>query len=424
VSLLLKGGRILDPASGTDTTTDLLIDGGTIAKVANGIPAAGHEVIDAAGRWVTPGLIDLHVHLREPGEEYKEDIATGARAAVTGGFTAVVAMPNTKPPIDNGELVEYVKRRGEAVGLCRVLPTGAVTMGQEGKALAPCGELVRAGAVALTDDGHPVDDANLFRRALEYSQDFGVPILTHAEERALSKDGHMHEGAVSTRLGLRGIPRTAEDAAVARDVLLAEYTGGRLHVCHVSTAGAVDLIRRAKERGAHVTGEAAPHHFTLTHEAVEGFATNAKMNPPLREEADVAAVIAGLRDGTLDAIATDHAPHSLLEKDCELAEAKNGIIGLETALPLALDLWRNHGMKPLDVVARLTWGPAQVLRAPFGKLAAGAPADVTVLDPDATWTFDLDRISSKSKNSPFIGRSLRGWATHTIVGGRVVYRRN
>lgn len=425
MNIAVRNGRLLDPASGRDEVADVLIVEGKVASV--GAPGAvrgpeGMEVVDARGLWVIPGLIDLHVHLREPGQEYKEDIASGSAAAAAGGFTTIVAMPNTAPPIDNGELVAFVHQRGAAAGKCRVLPTGCVTRAQAGKQMAPIAEMQRAGAVAITDDGHPVADAALMRRALEYSQSFGLPVLTHAEDTCLSHGGHMHEGLVATRLGMRGMPRTAEDAAVWRDILLAEYTGGRLHVCHVSTQGAVEAIRWAKARGVHVTAEAAPHHFALTHEAVADFDTATKMNPPLREESDRQAVIAGLADGTLDAIATDHAPHSVLEKDTSFADASFGVIGLQSALPLSLQLWRDGYMPLLDVLGRLTVGPARALGLAGGRIAVGEAGDIAVVDPDASWTLTPEVILSKSTNSPFLGQVLRGQVKTTILGGRVLHR--
>jgi dihydroorotase len=424
LKVIVRNGRLLDPQSRTDRLADVRVVDGKVAEIAaaGALGEATADVaIDATDRWILPGLVDVHVHLREPGEEYKEDIASGSAAAAAGGFTSMVAMPNTRPVIDNGELVHYIWQRGEAVGLCRVLPAGAVTAGQKGQALAPYGEMRRAGVVALTDDGHPVADGGLMRSALEYSRDFGLPVLTHAEEPTLSRNCHMHEGAVSTRLGIRGVPRVSEDAAVARDIMLAEYTGGHLHVCHVSTEAAVDLIRRAKARGVRVTGEATPHHFVLTDEAVEGYRTAAKMNPPLREERDRLAVIEGLRDGTLDAIATDHAPHSSIEKDVAFSEAANGVIGLQTSLPLSLDLWRSGAMPLLDVVDRLTAGPCRALGLPYGTLQRGGVADLVVVDPDATWQLDAESVLSKSINSPFLGRTLKGRVLATILAGRQVY---
>jgi dihydroorotase len=424
-ALLIKNGRLIDASSRTDAQRDIRLENGVIAEVApvGRLGAEGATVIDASGKWVLPGLIDLHVHLREPGQEYKEDIESGSRAAAAGGFTAIVAMANTTPVADNAEVVSFVLRRGREVGLVRVLPVGAVTVGLAGETMAPMGELKRAGAVAVSDDGKPVWNSRIMRHALEYSQDFGMAVLSHAEDRDLVKGGHMNEGPVSARLGLKGAPAIGEDIAVARDIMLAEHTGGRLHVQHVSTRGSVDLIRAAKRRGVRVTGEATPHHFTLTDEAVVGYDTNAKMAPPLRSEADRQAVIAGLADGTLDAIATDHAPHSVLEKDTTFDEAANGIIGLQTALPLALDLWRSGALPVLALVEKMTWGPARALGLPYGTLAKGAPADVTIVDPDAPWTLAADVILSKSKNSPFMGRALRGLVETTILGGRVTYRR-
>ena len=425
MSFIIRNGRLLDPASQTDKLADIHVQDGKIAAIAAPATLAvpGAEVIDATNRWVMPGIIDLHVHLREPGEEYKEDIASGSRAAVFGGVTTIIAMPNTRPVIDNAELVRYVSNRAAQVGLCRVLPTGAVTVGQLGEQLAPFGEMQRAGAVALTDDGRPVANAALMRSALEYAANFGLPVMTHAEELALSKGCHMHEGAVSTRLGLRGAPRVAEDAAVARDIMLAEYTGGHLHVCHVSTAAAVALIRQGKARGVRVTAEATPHHFTLTDAAVDGFNTHAKMNPPLREETDRLAVIEGLSDGTLDAVATDHAPHSSLEKDVAFADAANGVLGLQTTLPLTLDLWRLGFIPLLTALARLTCGPAQVLGLPTGRLSVGAPADLAVVDAEAPWELSQHEVLSKSVNSPFLGRKLIGRVEQTVVAGTLVFQR-
>ena len=424
MSLLVRNGRLLDPKSGRDAVLDIKIEKDKVVGLGDpGSVAASKSgtVIDAAKCWVLPGLIDVHVHLREPGEEYKEDIESGSRAAAFGGFTQVVAMPNTHPVIDKAELVSYILQRSAAVGLCRILPAAAVTVGQKGTQLAPFGELRRAGAVALTDDGRPVADAGLMRSALDYARDFDLPVLTHAEEPALTKNCHMHEGSVSTRLGIRGASRVAEDAAVARDIMLAEYTGGRLHVCHVSTAAAVDLIRQAKLRGVRVTGEATPHHFILTDEAVVGYRTAAKMNPPLREEHDRLAVIEGLRDGTLAAIATDHAPHSSIEKDVPFSEAAHGVLGLQTALPLALELCRDHGFSAMEVVRLLTWGPAQALGLDGGSLEVGATADLAVVNPETPWTFTPGSVLSKSQNSPFLNRSLTGRVETTILAGRPVF---
>jgi dihydroorotase len=420
---VLSGGRLIDPKSQTDTCVDIAIEGTRVVQIAQAHTLKAATVVDVSGLWVLPGLIDVHVHLREPGQEYKEDILSGSRAAAFGGFTTIVAMPNTRPVIDNAELVQYVLRRGQETGLCRVLPSGAVTQGQQGKALAPFGEMRAAGVCALTDDGHPVADPGLMRSALEYARGFDLPVLTHAEEPGLSCGGHMHEGEVSTRLGIKGVPRVSEDVAVGRDILLAEYTGGRLHVCHVSTARAVELIRQAKKRGVKVTGEAAPHHFTLTHQAVEGYSTSAKMNPPLREQADVDAVIEGLKDGTLDAIATDHAPHSSIEKDVPFSDAACGITGLQTSLPLSLDLWRRHGMPLMDVVERMTWGPARALSLPYGYVAVGHLADLVVVNPNASWVFDASTNLSKSTNSPFMGSTMHGWVEKTVLEGKIVYQR-
>ncbi len=424
-SLLIRGGRVLDPGTSMDREADVRIDGEVIAEIGapGSLSAVGEQVIEAHGRWVLPGLIDLHAHLREPGEEYKEDIASGSAAAAAGGFTTILAMANTKPVADNAEVVRFVAERARSVGLCRVLPAGAVTVGQAGEVLAPFGELKAAGAVAVSDDGRWVANGRLFRSALEYAQDFGLRVLSHAEDNTLSSGGLMHEGRMSTQLGLRGIPAAAEEIAVARDLILAEATGGLLHICHVSTAGGVELIRAAKARGTRVTAEATPHHFTLTDEAVAGFDPNTKMRPPLRSAADRKALIAGLQDGTIDAIATDHAPHSTIEKDAPYEEAANGVIGLETALPLSLELWRAAGVPLMTVIARLTTGPARVLGLPYGGLAKGAPADLTIIDPEITFELTSEAVVSKSKNSPFLGKKLQGRVEVTLLGGKVSFRR-
>lgn len=426
MKLVIQNGRLLDPKSEVDRTVDILIEDGTIRDIvaAGSAPITAANLIDAKGKWVTPGLVDVHVHLREPGEEYKEDIASGSRAASAGGFTSIVAMANTRPVIDSAELVAAVARRAAEVGVCRVYPVGAVTMGQGGETLAPFAEMRRAGAIAVSDDGLPVKNPAIMRRALEYALDHDLPLLTHADEPALSAGGTMHEAGVSTRLGLRGIPGVSEDIAVARDVALAEYTGGRMHVCHVSTANAVQTIRDAKRRGVRVTAEATPHHFTLTHAAVEGFGSETKMAPPLRTEADRRAVIEGLRDGTLDAIATDHAPHSSIEKDVAFADAANGVIGLQTALPLTLDLWRAGDLPLLSAMARLTCGPAAALGLPCGTAAIGAVADLAIIDPEASWKLNDETNFSKSVNSPFWNQPLTGRTDATILGGEVVYRRD
>jgi len=423
MKILLKGGRVLDPVHNIDDTLDLLIEDGRIANISKNIEAGGAETIDARGKLVVPGLIDIHVHLRDPGYEYKEDIVTGTRAAAAGGFTSVACMPNTNPVNDNKAVTLYILRKAAEEGCVNVFPVGSITKGLKGESLAEMGELKEAGCLAVSDDGRPVANGELMRRALEYARPFGLTVISHAEDISLVGEGVMNEGFVATELGLKGIPWVAEDAAVARDVMLAEFAGARLHVAHVSTRGAVEIVRAAKKRGVRVTCEATPHHFTLTDDAVRGYNTNAKMNPPLRCAEDVAAVRAGLADGTIDAIATDHAPHHLDEKNVEFNIALNGIVGLETALPLSLRLVED-GVLPLkDVIARLTIGPARALGIPRGTLEVGAAADVTVIDPELKWTVAADKLLSKSKNTPFDGWKLKGAATHTIVGGKVVYQR-
>ena len=451
-SLAIRGGRVLDPGHGLDTIADVLIENGRIAKVGAALAAA--QVIEAEGLVLCPGFVDIHCHLRDPGFEHKETIETGTRAAARGGFTTVCCMPNTEPPIDSRATVEYVLRTAAAVGLVRVLPIGCVSQGRHGEALAELADLAEAGAVGFSDDGNPVADAALMRRALEYSQALGLPVIDHCEEPSLTKEGVMHEGWVSTRLGLCGQPAAAEEAAVARDIALAEFTASHVHIAHVSTRGSVELVRAAKARGVSVTAEVTPHHLTLTHEAVAfspacpagrpagngsltpagggpafgGYDTNAKVNPPLRTREDVEACIEGLLDGTIDAIATDHAPHALEDKLCEFDQAAFGISNFETALGALLTLVPGGRLDLPTLVAKLTAGPVAALaldRRPgldgLGSLAPGAPADVVVFDPQREWVVEPERFASKGRNTPLAGRTLRGQVVATVCGGRVVY---
>ncbi|HZM28757.1 MAG TPA: dihydroorotase [Gemmatimonadales bacterium] len=423
--ILIRGGRVIDPARRLDEIADVLLLEGRVEAIGRnmGMPT-GVMVVDATGQVVAPGLIDLHVHLREPGQEDLETVATGALAAAAGGFSAVCAMPNTDPVCDNQGVVGFMKAQAQRAGKARVYPIGAISLGQKGQQLAEFGELVGAGAVAVSDDGKPVVSSHLMRTALEYARTFGIPVADHCEEPTLSAGGVMHEGIVSTRLGLKGIPAAAEEIMVARDLLLAELTGGHIHLCHMSTRGSVDLIRRAKDRGIRVTAEACPHHFALTHEACEGYDTNAKMSPPLREPEDREAIRQGLKDGTIDVIATDHAPHHYDAKEREFDDAPNGIIGLETALGLAITELVKTGLLSLaELVERMSSGPARIFGLPGGTLAPGAPADVTVFDPDAEWTVHPQEFYSRSRNTPFGGRRLTGRANVTIVRGQVAYQR-
>jgi dihydroorotase len=424
--VIIRGGRVVDPSQGIDAVMDVLLADGVVARVGERLDAPeGAEAIDAAGRIVAPGLIDVHVHLREPGQEHKETIASGARAAAAGGFTTVVAMPNTSPPIDSAATVGYVVAAGLRAGGARVLPTGCITVGQNGEQLTEFGELVEAGAVAVTDDGRPVSSAGMLRMALEYALAFDIPVAVHEEELTLSRGGSMNEGIIASRLGLTGIPNEAEDVMIARDLMLAELTGGRLHVQHVSTRRGVQLIREAKSRGVRVTAEGTPHHFTLTDAAVEAYRTDAKMNPPLRSEADRDAVRQGVVDGTLDVIATDHAPHHYDEKEQAFEDAPNGIVGLETSLGLSWTELVETGL--LDVstlIERMSWAPARSMNLDgrMGSLAEGRLADVTIIDPRAEWTVDPAAFLSRSRNTPFTGRALRCRAVRTIVGGVTVWQ--
>lgn len=415
----ISGGRIIDPGR-TDTVGDVVVEDGRIRSVGPADGEAADRVVDAGNCLVVPGLIDIHVHLREPGHEYKETIASGAAAAVAGGFTAVCAMPNTSPVNDNAQVTRFILDRARAAGLARVYPVASITRGLKGEQLSEFAELKAAGAVAFSDDGRPVEGSRMMRRAMEYARGFDMPIVSHCEELDLVGDGVMNEGVVATRLGLAGIPNAAESIMVMRDIALAELTGARLHICHVSCAESIAAIRAAKDRGARVTAETAPHYFTLTEEAVAEYDTRAKMNPPLRTEADRQAVRQALADGTLDAIATDHAPHSILEKEGEFDQAANGIIGLETALPLSLRLAADGVLPLTDLIAKLTVAPARILGLPCG-LIPGAAADITVIDPQRTWTVDAECFASLSRNCPFDGWQVTGRAVLTMVDGRIVY---
>jgi dihydroorotase len=423
VSLLIQGGLVVDPAQNLEAPRDLLIEGGKIAALEppGTIPADGRRVIAAQNLVVTPGLIDMHVHLREPGEEYKETILTGTRAAAAGGFTAVAAMPNTYPVNDNTAVTRFILEAARAAGLARVYPVGAISIGSLGQTLSEYGDQKEAGAVAFSDDGRPVMNPMLMRRALEYARTFNLPLIAHEEDLDLGGHGAMHEGRVSLELGLRGIPSAAEESMIFRDLALLQLTGGRLHIAHVSAFGSVALIRTAKAAGLTVTAETAPHYFSLTDEAVRDYDTNAKVKPPLRTAEDVAAIKEALRDGTLDAIACDHAPHTSLEKDVEFEEAAFGLIGLETSLGLSLKLVHDGVLSLSQLVAKMSTNPARILGVPGGTLAVGSPADVTLMDLDRTWTVDVNTFASKSRNCPFHGWTLQGKAVMTIVEGRVVW---
>lgn len=420
--ILIANGRVIDPSQGLDRVMDLLLAEGRILPYDQP-PRGDEQVIDATGRIVAPGLIDMHVHLREPGREEDETIATGTAAALAGGFTSVACIPNTDPPIDTQAAVEFVQHQAALADNCNVYVVACVSKNREGRELAELGLLVRAGAVAFSDDGSPVYDAELMRRAFEYCLMFDKPILNHAEVLELTRGGVMHEGLVSLVLGLPGMPSAAEDVMTSRDIALAEATGGRLHIMHVSTAGSVEIIRRAKRRGVRVTAEVCPHHFTLTDECLRTFDANFKMNPPLRCRSDVEACLAGLADGTIDCIVTDHAPHAREKKMQELDQAPFGIVGLETALGLVITQLIEPGhLSWSQAIEKLSTNPARVLGLPKGTLAPGADADLTIIDPGYAWTVDPARFRSKSTNTPFAGWHLRGRAETVIVGGRIKYQ--
>jgi dihydroorotase len=420
---LLKGGHVVDPVAGRDGQFDVLIDGERIVRIGKDLPTDGARVIDIpAGFLVTPGLIDIHVHLREPGQEHKETIATGLASAVAGGFTAVACMPNTSPVNDQAGITQFMLKRAAEVGLARVYPIGAVSLGSNGEQITEVGDLHQAGCVAITDDGKPVITALLMRRALEYASMFKMPVIEHCEDPSLKGDGVAHEGPVAAMLGLKGIPSCAESIMAERDISLAELTGGHVHIAHMSTKETLRAVRAGKARGINVTCEVTPHHFTLTDEAIRGYDTNTKMNPPLREEADRLAMIEGLRDGSIDVIATDHAPHHADEKALEFDKAPFGIVGLETAIPLCVSRLIEPGLIGWPrLVELLSAAPARVLHLPGGTLAEGGVADITVIAPAAPVTIRAAALKSKSKNTPFDGWELRGAAAATIVGGRTVF---
>ena len=421
MAILIKGGHVIDPGRFNDVA-DVLILNGKISAIGRTLTVPSEAtVIQAAGKLVVPGFVDLHVHFREPGFEYKETIESGTAAAVAGGFTTVCAMPNTNPVNDNQSITEFMLDRARVAGNAHLYPIGAITKGSEGKELAEIGDLRRAGCVAISDDGKPVMNSLVMRRAMEYARAFDVPVVDHCEDLHLSEGGCMNEGLLSTELGLPGIPSAAEDVMVARNVSLAELTGARLHLAHISTAGSVRMVRDAKSRGLKVTAEACPHHFTLTEEVTRGYNTHAKMNPPLRTWQDVQAIKEGLRDGTIDVIATDHAPHATQEKQQEFTEAPFGIVGLETALPLTLALVEEGVLSVESAVEKLATAPAKAFSLDAGTLGVGASADVTILDPHAPWEVDPSRFRSKSRNTPFAGWKVKGRVTTTLVSGRVVF---
>src|SRR6266851_2535219 len=423
--LLIANGYVIDPTQGTNTGKNLLIEDGRIVGLSNQSDAVpeGAEVFDATGLIVAPGFIDMHVHLREPGHEYKETIASGAAAAVAGGFTTVCAMPNTSPVNDHAAVTRFVIEQAERAGLANVFPIGAITKNSDGTELAEMGEMKDAGIIAVSDDGRPVPTAGMMRRAMEYARGFDLPVIDHCEDRSLARGGVMHEGHWSLVLGLRGMPAAAEEVDAERNCLLAELTGARVHLAHLSTSGAIETVRRAKEKGLLVTCEVAPHHWTLTDESVRDYDTNTKVSPPLRSQDHIDAILEGMRDGTIDTIASDHAPHHADEKALEYDQAPFGIVGLETSIGLAFEHLVNKGVISLERLVELcSTNPARILRLEDrGTLRAGARADLTIIDPELTWTFDASRSKSKCRNTPFDGYTFRGGAVATIVGGRIVY---
>lgn len=422
MDFVIRGARVVDPAWGLDGLRDIAVENGRVLAVERSIDPGSRPVLDAGGLCALPGLIDIHVHLREPGFEYKETVATGTRAAAAGGFTGVACMPNTNPVNDDPGVTRSIIGKARAEGVCRVYPVGAISRGLRGEELSDMGELARAGCVAVTDDGKPVSSAFLMRRALEYAKGFGLTVISHCEDLDLAAGGSMNEGAVSSLLGLPAIPAEAEEVMAARDILLARRTGARLHLAHLSTRGSVALLRRAKRLGLRVTGETAPHYFTLTDDAVRSFDAVFKMNPPLREASDMEGVTRGVAGGVFDAIATDHAPHGVDEKEVEFEAAANGVIGLETSLALSLALWRNGRASLARVIRALTSGPARALGLPGGTLMPGAPADVALVDLDASWEVKPETFQSKARNCPFAGMKLQGKVVHTLVGGRTVFK--
>jgi len=423
--LVVRGGRVLDPSRGFDGQADVVIERGRIERIGrgagDGIRGEAVRVIDASGHWVVPGFVDLHAHFREPGQEYKEDIASGLRAAAAGGFTAVCAMPNTKPINDTRAITEMMMARARNAGGSRLYPIAAATVGSDGKQLTEMSDLREAGAIGVSDDGRCVMNAAVMRRALEYARTFDLFFSQHCEDHHLTAGAQMHEGEISTRLGLAGWPSAAEDVIVARDLILAELTGARYHVAHISSLGAVRLVREAKSRGLPITAEVTPHHLALTHEALLGYNTACKVNPPLRTEADRAALRDALRDGTIDCIATDHAPHSQLEKDCEFEAASPGMIGLETTVPVLLELVREGALSPLRLIETLSTRPARIAGVEGGALKVGAAADVTVIDPELDWTVEPSSLCSRSANSPWLNQPVRGRTVLTVVNGEIVF---
>lgn len=423
MKILIKGGHVIDPANGIDCVTDIFVDKGVISEVGVdlGLDGLDMEIIDAKGKIVAPGLVDMHCHLREPGFEYKEDIETGTKAAVAGGITSVACMPNTNPVVDNAGIINYIKQRAEEAGYANVYPIGAVSKGLLGKELAEIGEMKFAGAVGISDDGRPVIESGLMRRAMEYAKMFDIKVISHCEDMGLANDGYMNEGPVATAMGLRGISRASEEVMVSRDAIIAESIGAPVHIAHVSTRGSVEIVRQAKKRGVEITCETCPHYFSLTDKACEGFNTNAKMNPPLRTDDDVAAIKEGLKDGTIDCIVTDHAPHHSDEKNCEFGYALNGIIGFETSLGLGIKYLVNEGVLTLsELIEKMSVNPSRILGISKGSLGEGKIADITIFDPKKAWTAEVSKFNSKSKNSPYDGYELFGKPEYVIVNGKII----
>ena len=422
MKILIKGGRVLDPANNIDEVTDILVEDGVISEVGidSDLEGVAMEVIDAEGMCVVPGLVDMHCHLRDPGQEYKEDIETGTKAALAGGITSVACMPNTDPVIDNEAVISYVINKAKETGYVNVFPIGAISKGLKGAELAEIGAMKFAGAVAVSDDGRPVSDSGLMRRALIYADMFDMPVISHCEDMSLAADGCMNEGEVAGIMGLKGISRAAEEVMAARDIIVAEAENKRVHIAHVSTKGSVELVREAKKRGVKVTCETCPHYFTLTEDACEGYNTNAKMNPPLRTAEDVEAIKEVLHDGKIDCIVTDHAPHHADEKNCEFAVAKNGIVGFETSLGLGIKYLVKTGVLTMsELIEKMAVNPSRILGISKGSLSVGKAADITIFNPDKEWTVDTDKFNSKSKNSPYNGYVLSGKPEYVIVGGRI-----